>query len=124
MMLAIVVLPVPGGPHKIMEGIFPFSMDLRNTLPAPVRCSCPTKSFKVCGRIRSANGAEEFIVQINEEIVRREWNYFMNPSSLLLLYFRAQFTLSEANVHSSAFIFLSSKPQTALQNSIFIRTLK
>src|SRR5690348_6002622 len=69
-----VVLPVPGGPHRIIEGILPFSMAVRNTLPLPVRCSCPTKSSNVCGRIRSANGAEKFIVQIKEENAREEWN--------------------------------------------------
>jgi hypothetical protein len=62
-----VVLPVPGGPQRIMEGILPFSMAVRRMLPLPARCSCPTSSSRVCGRIRSARGAEEFICQSKEE---------------------------------------------------------
>ena len=67
MMLAMVVLPVPGAPHKIIEGILPFSIAVLKILPFPARCSCPTRSSSVCGRIRSASGAEEFMVQIKEE---------------------------------------------------------
>jgi hypothetical protein len=55
-------------------------MAVRNTLSLPVRCSCPTKSSSVCGRIRSANGAEEFIVQIKEENVMEGWNNFYELS--------------------------------------------
>ena len=51
-----VVLPTPGGPHKIMEGIFPFSMDVRKILPLPVRCSCPVSASKLAGRKRSDKG--------------------------------------------------------------------
>src|SRR5207253_4535553 len=53
-----VVLPVPGGPHKIKEGnVLPLSIKRRNTRPLPTRCSWPTNSLRVRGRIRSASGA-------------------------------------------------------------------
>src|SRR5438045_6540738 len=65
-MFAMVVFPVPGGPHRIIDGIFPCSMAVLRILPRPARCSCPTRSSRVRGRIRSARGADEFIVQITE----------------------------------------------------------
>src|SRR3954469_23512667 len=74
MILAIVVLPVPGGPQRIMEGILPCSIAVRRMLPLPVRCSWPTRSSSVRGRIRSASGVAAFIVQITEEKGRKgEW---------------------------------------------------
>ncbi|CAK9176445.1 unnamed protein product [Ilex paraguariensis] len=58
MALAIEVLPVPGGPQKIIEGRRLQSMaERRKEFPAR-RCSCPTTSSMVRGRIRSANGSE------------------------------------------------------------------
>jgi hypothetical protein len=56
MIFAMVVLPVPGGPQKIMEGTELISIATRRMLPLPVRCSCPTNSDKVLGLIRSARG--------------------------------------------------------------------
>src|SRR5213080_158112 len=53
-----VVFPVPGGPHKINDGIaVPPSIKRRNTRPSPTSCSWPTNSLSVLGRIRSARGA-------------------------------------------------------------------
>lgn len=66
-MLAMVVFPVPGGPHRIMEGILPFSMAVRKMLFLPVRCTWPINSSSDDGRIRSASGTKEFIGQISEE---------------------------------------------------------
>lgn len=60
-----VVLPTPGGPHKIMLGTLPFSIAVRKMLPLPVRCCYPANSFKEDGRKRSANGADVFTVQIS-----------------------------------------------------------
>src|SRR5258708_7489032 len=55
---ASVVFPVPGGPHKINDGIaVPPSIKRRNTRPSPTSCSWPTNSFSVRGRMRSASGA-------------------------------------------------------------------
>src|SRR5215510_4493827 len=34
----------------------PASVSSQSSLPGPSRCSCPTNSFKACGRMRSANG--------------------------------------------------------------------
>src|SRR5438128_4777321 len=52
-----VVLPVPGGPQRIKEGKAPPpSIKRRSTRPSPTRCSWPTNSSRVRGRIRSASG--------------------------------------------------------------------
>lgn len=67
MMLAMVVFPVPGGPHKIMDGILPFSIAVRRMLLLPVRCSWPINSSNDEGRIRSARGGSDFISQISGE---------------------------------------------------------
>ena len=56
---ASVVLPVPGGPQRIMEWSRPASSDWRNTLPGPMRWPWPTTSSSVRGRIRSASGPGE-----------------------------------------------------------------
>ena len=54
---ASVVLPTPGGPHRIIECNFPDSYATRSGLSGPSRCRCPTTSSSFCGRINSANGA-------------------------------------------------------------------
>src|SRR6266446_807964 len=54
---ASVVLPVPGGPQRIMEWSCPSSSARRRTLPGPIRCCWPTTSSRVRGRMRSASGA-------------------------------------------------------------------
>ena len=41
---AIVVLPVPGGPHRMTDDSRSDSMSDRSGLPGPSRCSCPTTS--------------------------------------------------------------------------------
>ena len=50
--LAILVLPVPGGPYKIMEDSILASTIRRIIFPSPTKCSCPTTSSIVRGRIR------------------------------------------------------------------------
>src|ERR1700722_12317336 len=57
MILASVVLPVPGGPQKIIEVGSSCSIARRNGFPGPSRCCWPTNSSSVCGRMRSASGA-------------------------------------------------------------------
>src|SRR6266542_4304927 len=52
-----VVLPVPGGPQRIIECRRPSSSARRSTLPGPIRCCWPTTSSRFRGRIRSASGA-------------------------------------------------------------------
>src|SRR5206468_2134294 len=54
---ASVVLPVPGGPQRIMECRRPSSSARRRTFPGPIRCCWPTTSSRPRGRIRSASGA-------------------------------------------------------------------
>ena len=54
---ASVVFPVPGGPQRMSEGRAPPSTARRSSRPGPVRCSWPTNSSSVVGRIRSASGA-------------------------------------------------------------------
>jgi len=45
-----VVLPDPGGPQNIREGISPFSIIFLKGVPSPMISSCPTKSLKDVGR--------------------------------------------------------------------------
>ena len=56
MILARVVLPTPGGPQKIIDEIWSFSIRRRSILPGPRRCSWPAYSSSVCGRTRAARG--------------------------------------------------------------------
>src|SRR5216684_434923 len=56
MICASVVLPVPGGPQKIREPRSSRSIWVRSGLPGPTRCSWPTNSSSVRGRMRSASG--------------------------------------------------------------------
>ena len=72
-MFAIVVLPVPGGPHNIIDGILPCSIAVRKILFLPVKCTCPTSSSSEEGRMRSASGAKEFIGQISEEYLNMKF---------------------------------------------------
>jgi len=51
-----VVLPVPGGPHKIKEESASLSIINRIGFPFPKRCSCPKKELRFTGLILSANG--------------------------------------------------------------------
>jgi hypothetical protein len=55
--LAIVVLPEPGGPHRMIDGILSLSMASRSGLPLASNDDCPTISSRVRGRMRSARGA-------------------------------------------------------------------
>ena len=54
---ATVVLPVPGGPKKIIERTVPVSMATRSGAPSPSRWRCPTTSSSLRGRMRAASGA-------------------------------------------------------------------
>src|SRR5918999_5396050 len=51
-----VVLPVPGGPYRIIEWGRPSSIAVRSAEPRPRRWSCPTNSPSDAGRIRAASG--------------------------------------------------------------------
>ena len=54
---AIVVLPDPGGPHRIIDCVMrPASSAARSSVPGPTSFSCPTSSSSVRGRMRSASG--------------------------------------------------------------------
>ena len=55
--LATVVLPLPGGPHRMNDGILSASIAFRSARSGPRTCCCPTNSSKVRGRTRSAKGA-------------------------------------------------------------------
>jgi hypothetical protein len=54
---ASVVLPVPGGPQRIIECGRPDSKATRSGLPGPSRCAWPITSSRRRGRSRSASGA-------------------------------------------------------------------
>ena len=51
-----VVLPHPGGPHRIMDDKRPAATMRPSGPSGPSRWSWPTTSARVCGRRRSANG--------------------------------------------------------------------
>src|SRR4051812_24900226 len=51
-----VVLPEPGGPQKTIDLMLPVSMADLRAFPEARRCSCPTNSSRVRGRIRAASG--------------------------------------------------------------------
>src|SRR5256885_16678704 len=51
-----VVLPTPGGPHRIIECGLPESKARRRGLPGERRCSWPTNSSSDLGRKASASG--------------------------------------------------------------------
>ncbi|QNG74488.1 hypothetical protein EIELFIGP_03334 [Stenotrophomonas maltophilia] len=53
---ASVVLPQPGGPHRIIECTRPDSTARRSALSGASRRFCPTISSRVRGRMRSASG--------------------------------------------------------------------
>ena len=54
---ASVVLPTPGGPHRIIECSLPDAKATASGLPGASRCRWPITSAIVCGRSRSASGA-------------------------------------------------------------------
>ena len=51
-----VVLPVPAGPQRMIEGRFPRDRIRVSALPSPTRWPCPANSSKERGRIRAASG--------------------------------------------------------------------
>ncbi len=55
---ASVVLPTPGGPHRIIECSRPEPNATRSGWPSPSRCCWPMTSSSVRGRRRSASGME------------------------------------------------------------------
>ncbi len=56
-MYASVVLPVPGGPQNIMDGIFPDSKNFFMGPFSPMRCCCPMRSSRVLGLYFDAKGS-------------------------------------------------------------------
>ncbi len=54
-----VVLPTPGGPHKMQLCGCPDSNANRNAFPSPNRCCWPATCPKCLGRSRSAKGRYE-----------------------------------------------------------------
>jgi hypothetical protein len=54
---ASVVLPVPGGPQRMIDDRRSVSMSARSGAPGPIRCAWPTISPSVPGRILAASGA-------------------------------------------------------------------
>ncbi len=55
-MLASDVLPLPGGPQRMSEGMVSPSSARRSTVPGPTARSWPANSSSVRGRIRAASG--------------------------------------------------------------------
>ena len=63
---AIVVLPVPGGPHSSSDSERPSSISWRSGEPGSRSCGCPTSSSRVRGRIRTASGAAAWAAEDSE----------------------------------------------------------
>ncbi len=61
---AIVVLPHPGGPQKIIEGILLFCKKTRIGLFSPTRCTCQTNSSKLLGLRSEAIGSNIIVLSI------------------------------------------------------------
>src|SRR4051812_30341975 len=59
MISARLVLPVPGGPKRMIEEMRSASMARRSSFPGARMCSCPVYSSSVRGRIRWASGAAD-----------------------------------------------------------------
>ena len=64
---ASVVLPTPGGPHKIIECGRPASKAIFSGMPSPVRCACPITSASTRGRRRSARGTSSAVADGNAD---------------------------------------------------------
>ena len=62
-----VVLPTPGGPQKIIEGVRSASIMERRALPGPIWWDWPTTSSREAGRIRSARGRASSATSSNRE---------------------------------------------------------
>ena len=73
-----VVLPTPGGPQKIIEGVRSASIMERRALPDPIWCDWPTTSSREVGRIRSARGRVSSPDSSNSECC---WLRFMGEPS-------------------------------------------
>ena len=63
---AIVVLPVPGGPQSSNDIGWSPSTRRRSGDPGASRCCCPTSSSRSRGRIRTASGAESWVLPASE----------------------------------------------------------
>ena len=63
---AMVVLPVPGGPHRSRDIACSPSTSWRSGDPAARRCACPTNSSRVRGRIRTASGADAVVLPASD----------------------------------------------------------
>ena len=63
---AMVVFPVPGGPHSSNDMGWSPSISWRSGEPAARSCSWPTSSSRVRGRIRTASGAEACVLPASE----------------------------------------------------------
>jgi len=74
-------LPAPGGPHRMNEKSCFFSIATDNGLPGPVKCSWPTNSSSVRGRIFDANGSIFF--SILSDCAYPQLRYF--PDAVLFL---------------------------------------
>ena len=67
MISARVVLPTPGGPQKINEESWSFSISSRRTRWGPIRCCWPTNSARVLGRTRLASGVAPELLWANND---------------------------------------------------------
>ena len=118
MILAKVVLPTPGGPHKIKEEICPASIIRRKIAPFPTRCSCPMYSSKFCGRNLSTPYTYTSKLFFRQESHRSIFSYFCNIKSKSDIYV----TTSGRKINNQ-FIVLTQKVSYFCKNTLDIQNL-
>ncbi len=69
-----VVLPTPGGPHRMNECSLRDSNASRSGLPGPSRWRWPTTSSSVCGRISSASGGTGLVEKRSAMVCLRSYS--------------------------------------------------
>ena len=105
MMVARVVLPMPGGPQSIIEGMWPDSISVRSTAPLPTRCCWPIYSSRFRGRSISAKGVIVVVLFVGI------WSCVNQRLCLLVFVFvkRYDFAVLELNFNGVVFFELSSR---------------
>lgn len=89
MIYANVVLPVPGGPQNIIEGIFSESKNFLMGPLSPIRCFCPMKSSKVLGLYFDANGSW-FAIYVNYTVFEEIFGLKKSLSHSMMCYLYKQ----------------------------------
>ena len=114
---ASVVLPLPGGPKKIMLNSWPPSTAARSTVPGPTMCSCPANSASVRGRMRAASGASAATCSslIEKRSMPVTTSVTPHAHALLLLSRRCARCSSEHHLRAAQRVFGAARPRAPAQ---------